>query len=130
MSEAKAEYKPTSVQAVWDHHFAAFGGHNVPEIIIDYTEESVVNMYNHTDGTLNTYKGITQIEACFTSLFQSLTDMSGTAAPVQSVDEKHKTLFLIWQVTGSGYTKCTDTFVLNNDYKIIAQNVVVSYTKP
>jgi hypothetical protein len=127
MSEAKAAYTPKSTKDVWDHHFGGFATQNVQETLLDYTEESWVKVYNNTTQKLAVYKGLAEIEGFFSKLFSTLTDMTGTAAPIQDVDEATGTVFLIWQVTGSGYTNCTDTFVVDTKtFKIKAQTVVVN----
>lgn len=120
-----AAYSPKSVQEVWDNHFKAFGGHNLDDILLDYCEQSVINVYDHVSGNLTVHKGLAGVRECFRGLFETLVDMSGTTAPVQEVDEVNRTVFLIWQVLGSGYHNCCDTFVLSPELKIVYQNVAV-----
>merc|ERR1712232_534879 len=71
---------------------------------------------------------------CFTTLFASLFDTSDLSAPVIDVNEATDTepgsVFLIWYAPASGYTEATDTFIFDENAKILEQNVVVYYQDP
>merc|ERR1712084_102267 len=78
-SDIAAEVVPTGSGAVhdaWSNHFAAFGTHNVSRILLDYTEDSTVTVYNHVDRSKTVYRGMSGVEDCFRGLFASLLDMS------------------------------------------------------
>merc|ERR1712054_63863 len=100
------------------------------EILLDYTEASVIKVYNHTSGALDEYKGLARIRECFTGLFESLSDTSGLAAPAIRVEESGDapagSVFLVWRCPSSGFAHATDTFLFDADGKIAKQNVVVS----
>ena len=70
----------------WQNHFAAFGGQNVTQILQDYTEESIIRVYNQADGSLSNFTGLAEIAACFKGLFASLYDTSELAAPRSAGD--------------------------------------------
>ena len=113
-----------SVQASWDNHFAAFGGQNLDQIMVDYTENSVVRLYNFTKKEKAEFKGLDAIRGMFAGLFAELKDLSGLEAPVVDVDEEGKQVFLVWKCPTSGYTDVSDTFVFDDNFKINRQNIV------
>jgi len=125
-------YEP--VQAAWDNHFAAFGGQDVEKILKDYTEQSVITVYDQTTGTNTVYKGLAGVRTCFEGLFKSLFDCSNLDAPVQVVREaaagEPGSVFLVWKCPASGFAQCTDTFIFDCNSKILWQNVVVVYQDP
>merc|ERR1719446_692730 len=122
------------VQRSWDNHFAAFGGQDVERILLDYTEDSVITVYNQLTGDNTVYSGLDGARDCFEGLFASLYDTSDLAAPVITVKEatSHEpgSVFLIWRAPASGYSEATDTFIFDDSAKIYRQNVVVSYLDP
>lgn len=72
-------YDRSTVQLVWDNHFSAFAGFDVPKIMKDYDETSMIATFNdhcfnnQTDNSgYKTYAGVTEIKAFFTALFQQL----------------------------------------------------------
>ena len=113
------------MQASWDNHFAAFGGQDVDKILLDYTEASVIKVYNQTSGALDEYEGLGRIRECFTGLFESLSDTSGLAAPAIRVEEGEGvpagSVFLVWRCPTSGYAHATDTFLFDDEGKIAKQ---------
>ena len=125
--QIQADYKPGSVKAAWDNHFAAFGAQDVTRIMQDYTEKSVLKAFDHTTGTLLTAKGLAQIAQFFTDLFNTLSDTSALAAPVIRTMEGTKTVdgsvYLIWSCASSGITSALDTFIHGADHRIVRQNI-------
>jgi len=123
----------TPVQSAWDNHFAAFGGQDVDRILQDYTEKSVITVYDQTSGAQTVFTGLAGVRECFTGLFARLSDTSDLAAPVQEVHEAANgqpgSVLLIWKCPASGYAEATDTFIFDSDGKIIRQNVVVTDTQ-
>jgi len=115
------------VQAAWDNHFAAFGGKDVDKVLLDYTESSVIRVYNNFNGELTIFEGLEGAKKCFTGLFATLTDLSTLEAPV--VDVTANGVFLVWKCPGMGYQRATDTFLFDSNGKIERQNVVVYYDK-
>jgi len=124
-------YNPITTQQAWDNHFEAFGAQDVDKILLDYTESSVIRVFDHGNGELTTYTGLEEVRACFTGLFQTLSDLSTLAAPVVEVQEGPSAqVFLIWSCKGCGILSCHDTFHFDADNKITRQNVVMTTGKP
>ena len=73
----QADYQPTSVAAAWNNHFAAFDSQDVGQIVQDYTAESVVQVFDHTSGTLKTAEGVAQIAQLYAELFETMSDVTG-----------------------------------------------------
>ena len=46
--EVEGGYSPGSVQAAWDNHFSAFGEQDLDKIMLDYTEDSLLRLYDFT----------------------------------------------------------------------------------
>ena len=117
------------VQASWDNHFAAFGAQDVDKVLKDYTETSVIKVYNQVTDELVEFKGLKGVKECFTGLFKDLSDLSGLAAPAIRVEEategKAGMVFLVWRCPSSGYNHATDTFLFDAAGKIAKQNVVI-----
>ena len=115
------------VQASWDNHFAAFGGQDVDKILKDYTEKSVIKVYDQITGELAEFKGLKGVKELFTGLFKDLHDTSGLAAPAIRVDAGSEgiagSVFLVWRCPTSGFTHVTDTFLFDEDGKIAKQNI-------
>ena len=117
-------YAPATVQAAWDNHFAAFGGQDLDQIMLDYTERSVIRCHDHRSGETTVCEGLTEIRAFFAGLFAALTDLSTLAAPEIVVEEKpFSQVFLIWSCPSSGFPSCHDTFHFDDDNRIIRQNI-------
>ena len=107
------------------NHFDAFGSQDVPKILLDYTEDSVVSVWSTKDEKLSVFKGIAEIESLFTQLFKDLSDLSTLAAPLIKVEESPGNMvFLVWECPGCGFKKVTDTFIFDGE-KIVRQNIVV-----
>jgi hypothetical protein len=117
------------VQASWDNHVAAFGAQDVDKVLLDYTEKSVIKVYNQVTDELVEFKGLKGVKECFTGLFKDLSDLSGLAAPAIRVEEatedKAGMVFLVWRCPSSGYNHATDTFLFDAAGKIAKQNVVI-----
>ena len=113
-----------TVQAGWDNHFSAFAGQDLNGILQDYTETSILNIYDAGSGVKRQYVGLSEIGDAFTALFAQLTDLSGLAAPVVEVDEVRGEVFLVWECPSSGVRKATDTFSFVGS-KIMAQTFAI-----
>jgi len=126
------------VTAAWDNHFEAFGTQNIEKMMIDYVEDSVINVVsvdaNSGHSKTTEHKGVEAIKKFFLSVFEMLeTDKDGTVisleAPIIIVKE---TVFLCWKCPHSGIKHATDTFTfkeVGDVAKISAQNVVLSTKK-
>jgi len=118
----------TSVQASWDNHFAAFGAQNVSKILEDYTNSSIITVYDQTSQEKVVYTGLAGVQKCFEGLFKTLSNTSDLAAPVIDVNEAALEVFLIWSCKASGIESATDTFIFDSNFKISRQNVVLGAT--
>ena len=114
----------STVTAAWDNHFSAFGGQDLEKILLDYTDESEVIVWDTKTGTRSDFKGLAGVKDLFTGLFAKLSDLSTLAAPLIEVQESSGMVFLVWEYPGCGYQKVTDTFIFKGD-KILRQNIVV-----
>lgn len=124
-----------SVTDAWNNHFSAFGEKDLDKIMDDYTQESTIVVFNQVTGMKTKFKGLAMIKDFFKGLFESLSDTSDLAAPVQIVEEPSSlgepgTVFLTWSCPASGYASATDTFIFESNGRIKWQNVAVSYTNP
>ena len=128
---ASYEYKQVSnmaTKAAWDNHFSAFGAQDLGKILLDYTEQSEVIVWDTNTGTRSDFKGLAGVRNLFTGLFAKLSDLSTLAAPLIEVQESSGMVFLVWECPGCGYEKVTDTFIFKNG-KILRQNIVVFSAK-
>lgn len=113
-----------TMEAAWKNHFDAFGGQNVSQILLDYTNASEIRVYSTKDESLQVFEGISGAKTLFTSLFEKMTDLSTLKAPLEQVDADGNMVLLGWECPSSGYESATDTFYFEGD-KILRQNVVV-----
>ena len=129
-----------TVNDSWDNHFAAFGAQDLAGIMEDYTEDSVIALYNFEgDGTQTAdyFNGLAAIEDLFTNLFLDLDDLDTLTAPVvDTTASPVENTFLVWKCPGcssekpGAYSYVTDTFVYGtpnamNGPAITRQNIVV-----
>ena len=119
----------SAVHLGWNNHFAAFATQDVPRVLLGYTEQSQIIVYDMVSGDQFVYNGLAGVSDAFTGLFAELTDLSDLAAPVVRVeagfDVLEQQVFLMWENPASGIWKATDTFAFTTDGKIIRQNVVL-----
>ena len=97
------------------------------QILKDYTEKSVIKVYDQITGELAEFKGLKGVKELFTGLFKDLHDTSGLAAPAIRVDAGSEgiagSVFLVWRCPTSSFTHVTDTFLFDEDGKIAKQNI-------
>lgn len=113
----------TSVQQAWDNHFTAFNAQNVEQIVLDYSEESVIRIFDHTTDKVEVYSGVEGARVFFTGLFAKLTDLSSLDAPSLIVSEEKKYVSLIWKCPSSGVLAAHDVFLFDGKGKITRQNI-------
>merc|ERR1712087_1029624 len=125
------KYSPKCVQEAWDNHFSAFGGQDLDKIMLDYDDNSVVRVFDKSnDDPASEFKGAAAVRQMFTGLFKDLSNLSTLAAPVVTVDEAGKQVFLVWECPGVGFEQATDTFIYDAKFKIHRQNIVVTKYSP
>jgi hypothetical protein len=116
----------TDTQSGWDNHFLAFGEQDLDKIMLDYTEESEINIYNWVTKENTVHTGMVAIRAMFEGLFTALHDNSLLDAPVVMVEDSPiAQVFLVWESPASDFAKVTDSFLFDDAGKIIRQNIVV-----
>jgi hypothetical protein len=125
-------HRPATVQAAWDNHFSGFGGQDIDKIMLDYTETSVLENYDHASSRRTTFTGKAQIRQFFLNLFAQLTNLTSLAAPIVEVTESpQKQVYLIWSCPSSGVESATDTFIFDDNNRISRQNIALtSGTRP
>jgi len=134
----------TPVADAWKNHFDAFGAGAaakndaetkaaLDKIMEDYTEDSVVDIADYAEGAtkipdFKKHSGLTEIREMFQDLFTDIDDNCNLGAPLQEItgdgDSKAKQVFLVWRNLASTYKWATDTFVFDDNFKIIKQNIV------
>jgi len=119
----------TVITTSWNNHFGAFGAKDVTQILVDYTAESIIRIWDNTGSVYSKHTGLAEIETMFTALFKAITDADagGTdsvKAPLVSVTPQYNSVFLVWE--SLSHPKATDTFIFNDAGKIIRQNIVVT----
>jgi len=125
------------IYAAWDNHFAAFGGKDVDAIMKDYTESSIVQVYDNKDMSYTEFAGLAKIEQMFVDLFAAIqagrTDpqdpaTEGIAVGLLEIDPTYNSVFLAWK--SNSHPQATDTFTFFTDTdgksKISRQNIVVT----
>ena len=114
------------VQTGWDNHFAAFGAQDVTQILQDYTESSILNMYDAGSGVNRSFVGLDEIGGAFQTLFTYLGSNSQNGLAVNHLDvaeAPESMVFLMWAAPNAGLLEVTDTFNFVGN-KIAVQNVV------
>jgi len=120
-----ASYKPKCAQDVFDNHFDAFGEQNIDKIMLDYTEDSILTGFDWSSGDAFEKRGVADIRAMFSGFWDAVGKWKVMEAPhKQCTDTPFKTGFLLWAAPQNGCPQCTDTFVYDDDFKIIRQTYV------
>jgi len=121
----------------WDNHLDCFTqrNSNTSCMMEDYTEESIVQVWDNTDNTYEAFEGLDRIQGMFVKLFAAMAaertnpkyeNTEGLEVKLLEVDETYSSVFLVWESTS--HPKATDTFTFNGD-KITRQNIVVTTKK-
>ena len=117
-------YAPTCTAHVFQNHFEAFGEQDLAKIMLDYTEESTIDVWNWASQTLERKKGRQEISEMFAGFWQGMA-LGGWGTMEAPVKETHdsplKTGFLVWSAPENGIPMATDTFVYGDDFKIAMQ---------
>ena len=126
----RAGYQQASVAAMWNNHFGAFDSQDVGQIALDYTAQSVVQVFDHTAGTLKTAEGIGQIAQLYAELFATMSDVAGMAGDYIDIMEGTTTLdgsvYRAWKCPSSGITSATDTVIFSSDNRVIRHTIVIA----
>eukprot|EP00747_Dinoflagellata_sp_TGD_P067295 gnl/TRDRNA2_/TRDRNA2_155207_c0_seq2.p1 gnl/TRDRNA2_/TRDRNA2_155207_c0~~gnl/TRDRNA2_/TRDRNA2_155207_c0_seq2.p1 ORF type:complete len:151 (+),score=21.90 gnl/TRDRNA2_/TRDRNA2_155207_c0_seq2:2-454(+) len=120
-------YRSRTLKDMWESHLSAFRARDIDRMLLDYTNRSEIKLYDYGAAKLQTYKGLEDVRRCFAALFSSLTDLTTFSTPVVKIDQKPNSIFVVWKCPGSGYRHATDTFVLDEEFRVVRQNLVVDY---
>jgi hypothetical protein len=112
-----------SVHSAWENHFAAFNSQDVEQIALDYTDESVIRIFDHSTDKVDVYSGIDGAKKFFTCLFAKLNDLSSLDAPSLIISEEKKYVSLAWKCPSSGVIAAHDVFLFDRYGKIKRQNI-------
>merc|ERR1719330_1992183 len=117
------------IVAGWENHFAAFGGQNVTQIMLDYTEASIIRVFDNNGDVYSKHQGLAAIETMFTDLFAAINAAAvdgdaGVGVRHLAVEPQNKEVFLVWK--SFSHPKATDTFLFDDEGKIVRQNIVVT----
>lgn len=82
-------YKPTCAEHAFKNHFDAFGEQNLTKIMLDYTEDSVIQVWNWSSNELNENKGLEAISAMFDGFWKGMAPdgWGKMEAPVQRFED-------------------------------------------
>ena len=117
-------YQPTCAAHVFDNHFEAFGEQSLEKIMLDYTEASVVEVFNWSSGELETKTGRTEISEMFAGFWAGMAPggWGKMEAPVRKArDEPVRCGFLIWSAPENKIALAQDTFIYSKNFKIATQ---------
>ena len=65
-------YKPTCSEHAFKNHFDAFGEQNLEKIMLDYTEDSVIQVWNWSSNELDEKIGLEAISGMFSGFWQGM----------------------------------------------------------
>lgn len=91
--------------AVLEHHLDAFGNQDLEEVMVDYTDDSVVVT------NMGVFRGLDEIEGLFADLFAEFSQ-DGSTIDVDDTVVEGDFAYLLWhgETPDNGYEFCTDTF--------------------
>merc|ERR1719384_893940 len=132
MTPEAPDYDPAGPLGMgWDNHLAAFGAQNNSQILLDYTEDSTIQVYtwNPAQGEANymSYAGLMKIGMMFDSLWEAMNAQmkdgtNGLDVDLLRVEDAMMSVFLVWHSYSN--PKATDTFLFDANGKITRQLIV------
>ena len=106
----------TNVAEVLMHHLAALQGDQMDEVLLDYTEESVLMSPERT------FRGLAEIRAFYEAAKAAMPDLMKNFTPIRQ-DMHGEIVYTTWKA--EPYIKMgTDTFVIRNG-KIFVQTFLI-----
>lgn len=105
----------TTTETILEHHLTAFAEQDLPGIMEDYTDESVIVT------NLGTFRGLEEIEGLFEDFFAEFSQEGATIEMEQETVED-EFAYIVWQAESpeNVYEFATDTFHIPAD-KILFQ---------
>jgi len=118
------------IEAAWTNHLDSFGGQNLTTIMEDYLETSIIRVFDFNGVQYSAHTGLTEIRTMFAALFAAINaaadDDGATGVEVRQleVEAVYNSVFLVWK--SFSHPKATDTFLFDDEGKIVRQNIVVT----
>jgi len=116
------------------HHNSAFGKLDVEEILLDFTNDSILRIFNQADGSLETWKGMAELKVGFTGLLKKFTNMSDVTVPVSVIEESSPQgpggAFTAGSNKASGFRFFSDAFIADANGKLFRQNAFIHHVVP
>merc|ERR1739848_10059 len=103
-----APYNPQNVSDAWKNHADAFGSEDLDKIMLDYTDNSIVELYDAEADAVDIFEGKTEIRAMFSNLFETLGMPNPFSVPVDPIIEEPSPtmqfgqVFLLWEAASKG----------------------------
>ena len=99
-----------TTEEVLDHHWRAFTGQDLEAIMEDYVDGSVILT------NMGTYRGLSEIEGLFESLFGDLSQ-EGSTLELEQEEIDGELAYVVWngETPDNDYEFCTDTFLIRDD---------------
>jgi len=121
----------SNIDKAWDNHFKAFakGDAGLTDIMKDYSDDSILQVYNFADNKFEVHDTKAKIEQFFKTTYATLgadPNNWGIGVPLQQVDNVEKSVFLVW--TSTNIPHATDTFIFDDagdSAIILRQNIVL-----
>jgi len=116
----------TPLEKAWDNHFQAFGQQDVRRIMKDYTQKSILQVYDWGSNKYTSYRGLSAISSFFSTTFRDLGKDPGVTVPLLQLDQRELSVFLVWK--SKNIPHATDTFIFDTDGRtatISRQNIVL-----
>merc|ERR1712194_868026 len=108
------------------HHNEAFGALDVDNILLDFTNDSALRIFNQADGSLKTFQGLAELKVGFTGLLAKFVDMSDCKVPVSIIEESSPEgpggAYTAGPNPASGLIFFHDVFVADPNGKIFRQD--------
>ena len=124
-------YRPTCSEDVFKNHADAFAEQDVDKIMLDYTEDTVFSGFDHASGAPFEKRGRAEIREMFSGFWTSVGEWKGFKSVHEycTNDPAVRSGFLVWAAPGNGILQATDTFVYDENFKIIRQTFVGGQAK-
>merc|ERR1740116_695468 len=103
------------------------------KIMLDYLDTSIIRIFDYNGDLYSKHEGLAAIEAMFTGLFAAINagavgGDAGVDVRYLDVQPEYKSVFLVW--TSFSHPKATDTFLFDDEGKIVRQNIVATSESP
>jgi len=116
------------------HHNEAFAALDVDKILLDFTEDSILRIFNQADGSFKSFKGLAELRVGFTGLLKKFTNMSDVTVPVSIIEESSHQApgggFTAGSNKASGFRFFSDVFVADANGKLFRQNAFIHHVAP